>query len=340
MRLLIRMNRGRQDCSAPAFSRGLHVYSFLFFFGILFFSCSGAPADERDVLARAYADFDMWGGVEVRLSAADSDVADLRAAATAVPALAAARKRVFRGGQLPALGCEPIELSLALTDDPAAMRVSWATMDRELLNPRVEILGSPCPLASGVCSFPADTRTYAVLQKWWPTFNGSLHTAVVAGLEAGARYSYRVGSDSADAPPTTASPNGSAWSLPASFAAAPAGAASTVVALLADQGTVMPLGFAVAEKLAAVQDERAVALVLHVGDLSYAGIDAAVPKLNISSVRPRAKARGNRRATASLFLCGRLPLQPHTHQKYTALLKPTRMHKTLTRVLGGASCFS
>jgi hypothetical protein len=126
-----------------------------------------------------------------------------------------------------------------------------------------------------------------------------------------------------------------------------------VVALLADQGTVMPLGFAVAEKLAAVQDERAVALVLHVGDLSYAGIDAAVPKLNISSVRPRAKARGNRRATASLFLCGRLApytLTPTTHAptKNTALLKTTHMHKTLTHarvllnhtMIGGVSLLS
>ena len=64
------------------------------------------------------------------------------------------------------------------------------------------------------------------------------------------------------------------------------------VALLADQGTVMPLGFAVAEKLAAVQDDGAslVDLVLHVGDLSYAGVDSAVPALNISKVRCAAAA--------------------------------------------------
>jgi len=254
-------------------------------FTTIFFKCIkqnvGAPAaDEHDVLARTYADFDLWGGVEVRLGAADSDVTDLRAAATAVPSLEDVRPRVYNDGLLPALGCEPVELSLSLTDDPTSMRVSWVTMDREVVNPRVEVLGNPCPLAGQVCSFPADTTTYSVLQKWWPTFNGSIHTAVVPGLTTGARYSYRVGSDSVDLPV-----NGSAWSVPASFNAAPAVGTPTTVALVADQGTVMPLGFAVTEKLAAVQDELEVALVLHVGDLSYAGVDAAVPVLNISSVR-------------------------------------------------------
>lgn len=231
------------------------------------------------MLALTYADFDLWGGVEVRLGAADSDVTDVRAAAMVVPSLEDARARVYNNGLLPALGCEPVELSLSLTDDPTAMRVTWVTMDREVANPRVEVLGDPCPLAGDVCSFPADTTTYSVLQKWWPIFNGSIHTAVVPGLTAGASYLYRVGSDSVDVPV-----NGSAWSLPASFSAAPATGTPTTVALVADQGTVMPLGFAVTEKLAAIQDELEVALVLHVGDLSYAGVDAAVPALNISSV--------------------------------------------------------
>ena len=47
-------------------------------------------------------------------------------------------------------------------------------------------------------------------------------------------------------------------------------------------GTVMPLGFAVAEKLAAVQDDRGVGAVVHVGDLSYAGIDTGFPRLNFT----------------------------------------------------------
>jgi hypothetical protein len=80
---------------------------------------------------------------------------------------------MYNGGQLPEWGAAPGELSLSLTDDVSELRVSWATMDQVVDNARV-VLEEPCP--SGGCTFAADTRTYSVLQKWWPTFNGSLHT--------------------------------------------------------------------------------------------------------------------------------------------------------------------
>jgi len=183
---------------------------------------------------------------------------------------------MYNGGELPDSGAAPGELSLSLTDDLTEMRVSWATMDQVVENARV-VLDAPCP--AGGCTFAADTRTYSVLQKWWPTFNGSLHTAVITGLEPGARYTYRVGSDS-PGPNTTAGEG--AFSEPYSFASPVAAGAPTNVAVLADMGTVMPLGFAVAEKLAAVQDSLGVDTAMVVGDLAYAGIDTAFPRINVS----------------------------------------------------------
>jgi hypothetical protein len=190
-----------------------------------------------------YEDFEMFGGAEVRIGAADSDV-ELEFDLKHLPSLEELRKRVYNGGQLPDSGAAPGELSLALTDDPTVMRISWATMDKTVENPRVELL-SPC--TPDGCTFGADTTTYTVLQKWWPIFNGSLHSALITGIETGKSYQYRVGSDSPSPANATAS-----FSDVYSFKAPPPISTSTTIAIVGDQGTVMPLGFAISEKLTAV----------------------------------------------------------------------------------------
>ena len=185
------------------------------------FDTDRVEPDDHDLLGRLYEDFELWGGVEVRLGAADSDVLELAPAARAVPTLEEARARIYGGGRLPDSGAEPGEMSLALTDDPSEMRVSWATMDRTVENARVEF-EAPCPAAG--CSFPASTATYSVPKRWWPQFNGSLHSTVVPGLDPGASYTYRVGSDSA----SPGSNGTGAFSKPFTFRArAPAGGENT-----------------------------------------------------------------------------------------------------------------
>lgn len=204
------------------------------------------PPLANDLLGRMYEDFEMFGGAEVRISGADSDVADfaLSDSLEHVLPLQEMRKRIYNGGRLPDSGAAPGELSLALTDDPTVMRISWATMDKTVENPRVE-LTSPCTLDG--CSFPATSSTYTVLQKWWPIFNGSLHTALITGIETGKTYQYIVGSDSPDPENATAS-----FSEPYSFNAPPPLSSATSIAIIGDQGTVMPLGFTISEKLTAV----------------------------------------------------------------------------------------
>jgi hypothetical protein len=88
-----------------------------------------------------------------------------------------------------------------------------------------------------------------------------------------------VGSDSSG--PNTTDGAG-AFSEPYSFASPVAAGQATTIAILGDMGTVMPLGFAVAEKLAAVQDALGLDMGMVVGDLAYAGIDTAFPRINVS----------------------------------------------------------
>ena len=238
---------------------------------LLFHRASPTDDHANDLLGRLYAEFHTFGGVDVRLAAADSDVATASttaaaaaatAASTALPPLEAARRRGHGGGRLPADPSAPVELSLSLTDDATEMRVRWATQARGLASPRVE---ANCSLEGSnvVGTFPAAASTYTVPKKWWPIFNGSLYDAVVTGIPPRASCRYRVGSDAAF----------SSWE---SFEAAPAPEDPTSVAVWADQGTFMPLGFAVTEKLVAVQDDlsgvpgftasapRRVSMVVHV----------------------------------------------------------------------------
>ena len=288
------------------------------------------------MLKQLFKDFDVFGGAEFRIAAADSDVKvgsnGAIIAGMVPPNLESVRGRINAGGKLPIDPQAPAELSISLTDDPSEMGIRWATQAQGLTGARVEAIGCvPCTtdakLAPGhdndLCNrtFAATASTYTVPQKWWPIFNGSLYEAIISGLVPGSRNvcSYRVGSDAA-------------LSAIRSFSPPPTPGEPTTVAVIADQGTIMPLGFATTEKLAAVQDNlppffssfraggissscddtvscdssssssssaaassasanpsslRAqrptrASMAVHVGDLSYAGIDTAFPHLNIS----------------------------------------------------------
>ena len=129
------------------------------------------------------------------------------------------------------------------------------------------------------------------------------------------------------------------------------------MALIGDQGTVMPLGFAVTEKLTTVQDDEeegdggVVDMVVHVGDLSYAGIDTAFPRLNVSKedefewiwdlwqlqnqpVRHAAHARFHF-STFPLFhrppLITSIKQNTHTHVTHTLPIQNTMQQQQLPR---------
>ena len=117
----------------------------------------------------------------------------------------------------------------------------------------------------------ATTSNYSVPERWWPTNNPNwVHVAKIPGLRpgSGSTISYRVSSD------------GLLHSSIFTFKAPPASGQPTKVACFGDMGTVMPLGFAVAKAVAAEKEN--LDLVVHFGDISYAGIDTSFPHLNIS----------------------------------------------------------
>lgn len=65
--------------------------------------------------------------------------------------------------------------------------------------------------------------------------------------------------------------------------AAAAAAEPTTFATWGDMGTFMPLGFAVMDKVVQVHNNTPFDFVLHQGDIAYAGVDTAIPELNITN---------------------------------------------------------
>ena len=171
---------------------------------------------------------------------------------------------------------EPQEIHLALTGDFSEMRAMWVT-GSPLQDPYVEYRP-----ASGDAEWvraSATTSTYRVPRKWWPVFTGFIYDASMVNLEPGSTFEYRVRGYDAHNSTERASDT-------FSFRAAPVAGADpsrhTRFSVMADQGTFMLLGFAAQAKLAAVQDSMGIELSTVVGDLSYAGLSTAFPRLNIS----------------------------------------------------------
>lgn len=98
------------------------------------------------------------------------------------------------------------------------------------------------------------------------------------GLKADHRYKYRVGGwDSAN--------NTMRFSDVFEFKAAPESNnpnRPTRIAAIADHGTFMLLGFATINKMVELKEKLGIEMVFAAGDLSYAGLSSAMPRLNIS----------------------------------------------------------
>ena len=125
---------------------------------------------------------------------------------------------------------------------------------------------------------PATTQTYTVPDHWWqPQQQKWIHTAAISGLSGYQSFAYVVGDRSTP---------GCSMLLEPMLARAPPprGELPLRTALMADVGSIELLGFAVWQSIArSIADPaRDVDLIVHAGDVSYAGTDHAIPLLNIS----------------------------------------------------------
>eukprot|EP00598_Pedospumella_elongata_P002502 CAMPEP_0184986312 /NCGR_PEP_ID=MMETSP1098-20130426/16092_1 /TAXON_ID=89044 /ORGANISM="Spumella elongata, Strain CCAP 955/1" /LENGTH=572 /DNA_ID=CAMNT_0027510525 /DNA_START=42 /DNA_END=1760 /DNA_ORIENTATION=+ len=172
---------------------------------------------------------------------------------------------------------QPQEIHLSLTGDATEMKVMWITMDA-LVEPYVEYRAAAEDSATTEWTkASARNFTYVVPQNWWPTFTGVIYMSTMTKLAPDVQYTYRMkGFDTANQTERS--------SADFQFKAAPVNAPdrTTKIATLADQGTFMLLGVAVQEKLGQLQDSLGIDIATVVGDLSYAGLSSALPRLNIS----------------------------------------------------------
>jgi hypothetical protein len=146
----------------------------------------------------------------------------------------------------------PEQLHLSLTGSPSEMFVTFVLPN----------VSTPCPDAAvaltGGASFPASHSTYTAGVIGW---FGVIYTSRLAGLTPGARYEYTATACGVSAPAK-------------SFNAAPVPgpAVTSRVIVKADMGTVIPLGFAVAEQIEKDSAAQPFDLAVLAGDLAYATV--------------------------------------------------------------------
>ncbi len=181
------------------------------------------------------------------------------------------------------------QFHLALTGDPSERRVTFATVGRS------SPVNAVCALSDGR-NFTASPYTYDVPARWWQPrgWVGSLYGVMFTGLEPAQTYAYTCSSDS-----TTSSIIHTFRTMPSSSpdllsrtttihvdeSNGDRGKASlfpTQLATFGDMGTFVPLGFEVFQALARSHVALPLDFVLQQGDISYAGVDTAVPSLNVS----------------------------------------------------------
>lgn len=171
---------------------------------------------------------------------------------------------------------QPQEVHLALTANITSMKVMFVTM-KNLENPFVQYrpsIESDWKVAR--ISYAAN-YTYTVEQKWWPIFTGVIYEVDMTDLKPSMSYTYRVGGwDDAN--------NTVRYSKDFFFRAAPETDPNrkTVVTTLADHGTFMLLGFLTTDTIVNRMKDIDMDFVFVAGDLSYAGLSSAAPRLNIS----------------------------------------------------------
>ena len=147
----------------------------------------------------------------------------------------------------------PEQRRLAWTASPSTLSVQWTTLTAV---PGAGVLFYPTANASAGVLAPAALRTYS-LGGWV----GTLYSAEMGGLAAGASYTYKVGSDAAG------------WSALATFTTLPANAGSDArpirLAHLGDMGWGENSNETIAA-LAALAASGAIDGIFHSGDVSYA----------------------------------------------------------------------
>lgn len=164
----------------------------------------------------------------------------------------------------------PRQLHLSLGENENELRVTWVTT-AECQNSQVFYGGELKRQAD------ATTYSYSTPPRWWGTFNGHIHSAILTELSPMSSMLYQVGvfgdnnSDCAASNITIANVPQATGTLPVKLA------------LMADVGSVMPLGFTVWRALIERAESLGVEMAVHVGDVSYAGMDTSIKILNVSS---------------------------------------------------------
>lgn len=154
----------------------------------------------------------------------------------------------------------PQQRHLSLTGRPHEMGVTWVVTDDSespCASAAATLLDATTGRALGV--FPAVAGTYDAGLGGW---NGTIYTAVMTGLAPGVQYAYSVGGCGAES-------NVSA----VTGVRAPSPTDSSYIAILADMGTYVPLGFATAAQVQRDNVQEAFDIVVIAGDLSYATVD-------------------------------------------------------------------
>ena len=173
------------------------------------------------------------------------------------------------------------QFHLALTGDPSERRLTFAALGHRPIQGDEDNAAKAeleCTLSDGR-NFSAQAYTYTVPSRWWQPHGwvGSLYNVTFTQLQAGQTYGYSclgsaIGTFHVPALPQASSTSSSVSTIfPTRFAT------------FGDMGTFMPLGFDVFRALERSHASVPFDFVIHQGDISYAGIDTAVPALNISS---------------------------------------------------------
>lgn len=157
---------------------------------------------------------------------------------------------------------QPQEIHLALTVDPNSMKVMWASAEN-LEDPFVEYMPSGDSDWSQAVKVPAANFTYEVPEYWWPVFKGVLYDVDMTNLATETKYQYRVGGYDTSNSTVRRSDDFTFQSQPLRTAEASPNR-ETKIATLADYGTFMLLGFAVAEKMVSLQEELGMHVCMYV----------------------------------------------------------------------------
>lgn len=159
----------------------------------------------------------------------------------------------------------PQQLHLSLVNDPAAMLIMWITNTRVPRSGVYYWADNSSP--SSALYSDAEWTTYTAGLDGW---TGSIYTATMRGLIPGKKYKYSVGGG------VPYANNTAYWSTPRTFKnpVVPSANSTVLIGVVADQGTIVPMGFKVAERLASehLTSGTPFDMVLLAGDLSYASV--------------------------------------------------------------------